>query len=244
MKISIVIPAHNEERRIGKTLEHYACFFQKKPALSVELLVVLNGCTDDTASVVQNAQKQFSSIRVLDLKQAGKGFAITAGFTDALSRDNEQIGFVDADMATAPEYFCELTKQIGAYDGIIASRYMPASQIFPVRPPVKEWGRVLVYNPLIWLLFGMQYKDFQCGAKLFQRRVIEKITPYLTMKQWAFDVDLLYLCKKNGFMIKELPTVWHDRDDSKFRLMRAGPRMLGSLFKLRFMPAKRNDSES
>jgi hypothetical protein len=117
-------------------------------------------------------------------------------------------------------------------DGIIASRYMPGAQVFPPRPAYKRWGSRLIYEPLVKLLFGLSYYDLQCGAKLFTRATIAKITSYLTIQQWAFDVELLYLCKKFGFTIREIPTVWTDQEDSKLTL-RAGLRMLKQLFSLR-----------
>jgi len=233
MKTSIIIPAYNEQGRIGKTLTQYALFFEQKK-IEHEFVVVLNGCTDKTLEIVQEIQKQFFSIRIVNLVKAGKGLAVATGFKDALSRKNDLIGFVDADMATRPEYFLQLIEKIGSQDGIIASRYMRESQIYPKRPPQKEWGRVLVYNPVVRVLFGMKYKDFQCGAKLFKRAVIEKIVPLLTVKQWAFDVELLHLCKQNKFTITELPTVWYDQDQSKFNFMSAGASMFASLVKLRF----------
>ena len=232
VKISIIIPAHNEETRIERTLIEYASFFEQKK-VEHEFIVVLNGCTDNTLEIVKAVQKNYASIRIIDLPQAGKGLAVAAGFRDALIRDNDFIGFVDADMATQPQYFYDLIENIGKYDGIIASRYMKESKIYPPRPWIKEWGRILFYNPLTRLLFGMNYKDFQCGAKLFKRKVIEKIITELKDGQWAFDVELLYLCKKHGFVIKELPTVWYDQGDSKFSL-HAGIGMFFSLFKLRF----------
>ena len=141
---------------------------------SYEFVVVLNGCSDNTYQVVHEKQKHFGSIIIIDLPELGKGLAIKAGFADALVRDNDLIGFVDADMATEPRYFYDLIGHIGKYDGIIASRYMPSSQLFPPRPAIKRWGSKIVYEPLIWLLFGMSYYDYQCGAKLFKRKVIEK----------------------------------------------------------------------
>ncbi len=232
MKIAIVIPAHNEECRIGKMLDTYLTFFSEKKDLPITFIVVLNGCTDNTLSVVQEREHK-GSILIIDLKEAGKGLAIKKGFEKSLKTASELIGFVDADMATRPEYFYELVQNIDGYDGIIASRYMEESKVYPPRPAIKAWGRRLIYQPLVWLLFGLRFKDYQCGAKLFKRNVIEKITPYLSVKQWAFDVELLYLCKLFGFSIREWPTVWHDQTDSKLKL-RSGFRMLGSLFAVRW----------
>ncbi len=235
MKVAIVIPAHNEERRIGKMLDAYFTFFSEKKEITVIFSIVLNGCTDKTLSVVKEREHK-GSMLIIDLKEAGKGLAIKKGFEESLKTEAELIGFVDADMATRPEYFYELIQNIDGYDGIIASRYMKESKVYPPRPAIKAWGRRFIYQPLVWLLLGLRFKDYQCGAKLFKRKVIEKITPYLSVKQWAFDVELLYLCKLFGFSIREWPTVWHDQTDSKLKL-RSGFRMLGSLFTLRWKHA-------
>lgn len=252
MKLSIIIPAYNEEKRIEKTIHVYCNFFFKKKQeinLDFELVIVLNGCKDDTFNVVENIRKELNShIIIIDLLAAGKGLAIKTGFADALTRNNNIIGFVDADMATSPEAFFALVFSLlqssislpkipyakhneaqGDIDGAIASRYMLGSKITPARPAYKRWGSKFIYEPYVWLLFGLSYSDYQCGAKVFKRVVIEKIISQLTVTQWAFDVELLYLCKKHGFIIKEIPTVWNDQEDSKLTL-RGGLRMFKALF--------------
>ncbi len=240
MKVSIIIPAYNEEKRIGSTLLSYYDFFHdlhQATMLDFELVVVLNGCKDNTFTVVKEIRHHKPKIHIIDLKQAGKGLAIKAGFMNALARENDFIGFVDADMATRPEYFYELIKNINNVDGVIASRYMPGAQVYPPRPLIKRWGSRIFYEPLIRLLFGIYFYDYQCGAKLFKRHVVARIAQELTVTQWAFDVELLYLCRKDGFIIKEVPTIWHDQADSKLRLMRSGMRMISSLIKLRLYHA-------
>ena len=236
MKISIIIPAYNEEGRIERTMRAYYQFFSEKQQqinLTFELIIVLNGCKDNTSGVVHAVRDNLSAdnIIIIDIPQAGKGLAIKVGFVDALNRENDLIGFVDADMATAPPAFYDLAKNSADVDGVIASRYMPGAHITPVRPAYKRWGSRIIYEPYVWLLFGLNYYDLQCGAKLFKRAVIEKVTPQLTVAQWAFDAELLYLCKRNGFIIKEIPTTWHDQADSKLTL-RGGLRMFSALFKV------------
>jgi glycosyltransferase involved in cell wall biosynthesis len=236
MKISIIIPAYNEEKRIEKTVRTYHQFFSKKEQssdISFELVVVLNGCKDNTIGVIERVRNNLTAntIVIIDMQQAGKGLAIKAGFANALTRDNDLIGFVDADMATAPQAFYDLVMNINNVDGVIASRYMPGALISPARPAYKRYGSRIIYEPFVWLLFGLSYYDLQCGAKLFKRAVLENITPQLTVTQWAFDVELLYLCKKAGYTIKEIPTIWHDQADSKLTL-RGGLRMFGALFKV------------
>lgn len=234
-RLSILIPAYNEEHRIGKTLDAYAHYFLRKTEeIDFELLIVLNGCKDNTRAVVETAQQKWGTcIRLLDFPVAGKGYALIEGFKNALARANTIIGFVDADMATRPEYFYALLPYLSPkYDGVIASRYMPGACITPRRPLYKRWGSILIYESLVRLLFGLRFYDYQCGAKVFTRTVIETIVPRMRITQWAFDVEILYLCKKNSFSIKEVPTVWFDQVGSKLKLS-AGIRMLASLIQLR-----------
>jgi len=232
MKISIIIPAYNEEKRIEKTIRTYHSFFSEKNIL-FNLIIVLNGCKDNTLTIVEQLQKELTpdTILIIDTPKAGKGLAIKTGFTQALAYDNDLIGFVDADMATSPEAFYDLILNIENNDGIIASRYMPGAQIFPTRPFYKRYGSRIIYEPFVWLLFRLSYYDLQCGAKLFKHAALETITPQLTVEQWAFDVELLYLCKKANYTIKEFPTVWNDQADSKLTL-KAGLRMFKALFKV------------
>jgi glycosyltransferase involved in cell wall biosynthesis len=237
MKLGIVIPAYNEEQRIGNTLRAYSEFFAsqaREKNFSYEFIVVLNGCRDNTLLVVEDVARKHGFIYPVNLTESGKGLAIKAGFNQALINGHTLIGFVDADMATEPEHFYELVDHAMRYDGVIASRYLPESKIFPPRPAMKTWGRKVFYNGLTRLLFGLKFVDLQCGAKLFKRDVIVTVTPQLMVKQWAFDVELLYLAKKHGYIIHEEPTVWTDKEGSKLQPFRAGMWMLWSLIVLRF----------
>ena len=234
MKIAIIIPAYNEENRIGKTIVTYQEFFKDQLPNTVDYIVVNNGSTDGTVGLIKELQKNFDNLYLINCDQAGKGLAITAGFKHALTKPYDLIGFVDADMATAPEAYNNLIITINGYDGIIASRYMPGAVVQPPRPLIKRWGSKLFFESLVRILFGIRYYDTQCGAKLFTHAVVAKITPYLTVKQWAFDIEILYLCKRFGFRIKELPTQWHDQAGSKLRMFRSGLRMISTLFSMRW----------
>lgn len=240
MNISIIIPAYNEELRIAKMLKAYDLFFAEKAKsenFSYEFIVVINGSTDGTAALIHDLQHTIPCLSCIEIEERGKGLAVAVGFTNALKRANAIIGFVDADMATPPEAFYDLITNLDNYDGIIASRYIPGAEVTPPRPPLKRWGSKLVFAPLVQILFRLQYHDTQCGAKLFKREVIEKIISSLRVKQWAFDIELLYLCRCNGFRIKELPTIWHEQEGSKLRTVRDGLQMIQTLVKLRLHSA-------
>ena len=236
MLTSIIIPAHNEEKRIGKTLDSYAYFFEKKKKESrdFEIIVVLNACKDNTMGVVKAAEKKFREIKHLDFKEGGKGFAVIEGFKEALKDKAEIIGFVDADMATSPEYFYELIKKIGNYDGAIASRYVKNAKVYPKQSIARIFAS-RIFNFILRFLFFLPYKDTQCGAKIFRRKVIEKILPKLTITRWAFDVDLLYQARRAGFKIREIPSVWSDRAFSKIKLARSGIPMVLAIIRLKII---------
>ena len=176
---------------------------------------------------------QLDTIIILNLPEPGKGRAIIAGFKNALTRKNDLIGFVDADMATAPEHFFDLVKNINGHQGCIASRYMHGAVLDQPRPWYKRLGSKFIYEPFVWLLFGLTYKDIQCGAKLFTRHAIATIINDCIVERWALDMELLYLCKKNKFTIKEVPTTWNDQTGSTLSVFHAGVDILSSLVKLR-----------
>src|SRR3989344_3119850 len=219
MQLSIIIPAYNEEKRIGKTLDSYLKFFSKK-LKNFEIIVVLNGCIDNTLNIVKNFIKKNKKIRYLDFKEAiGKGGAVLEGFKVA---KGDLIGFVDADMATPPQAFYDLIKNINNYDGIIASRWMKGSKIGEKQPLLKRFGS-RGFNLLVRILFNLKFKDTQCGAKLFKKDLIKNILDDLKITRWAFDVNLLYSSKRKGYKIIEIPTEWNAVFASHFNLFKAIP---------------------
>lgn len=227
----IIIPAYNEAERIGFTIDQYAEYFNKR----ADILVVMNGCTDNTQEVVR-ASEAFKTgiLNCLELEQAGKGYAVTQGFLKALEGPYDMIGFVDADCATMPAAFDHLIQKLNQdkTDGIIASRYMQDAQSSQ-RPITKEWGRKLCFLPLVSCLYGLDYQDTQCGAKLFTRKVIERIAPQMRQPGWSFDIELLYLARQEGFSVIEVPTIWEDQPGSHLDTCSGGIPMILSLFCLR-----------
>jgi len=237
MKLAIIIPAYNEEKRIGVTLDEYGKFFKKlkkDKLLKFEIIVVINNTKDRTEEIVKEYSKKHNEIKYLNFKQGGKGFAIMEGFKEALKSDFYLIGFVDADLATKPEAFYDLIINLGDYDSIIASRYIPGARVYP-KQSVQRIIASRIFNFLIRILFLMPFADTQCGAKLFKRKVVENVTNKLGLTQWAFDVELLYLTRKAGFKIKEFPTTWSDKEYSKINFTKAGPRMALSIIRLRLI---------
>jgi len=237
MKICIIIPAYNEEKRIARTLDNYCGFFselKKKEKLDFEILIVINNTTDRTEEIVKSHMKKCKELKYLNFRQGGKGFAVIEGFKYALERDFDIIGFTDADMATEPREFYRLLNNLGNSDGVIGSRYLKNSIV----APRQTFSRILVsriFNFLIRILFLMPYRDTQCGAKIFRKEVVENVVSKLSLSQWAFDVDLLYNIRKEGFKITELSTKWSDKEYSKINFMGVGPWMALALIRLRLL---------
>jgi glycosyltransferase involved in cell wall biosynthesis len=232
MKLSIVVPAYNEEGRIGKMLEAYLAYFSARYGSDFELIVSVNGSTDGTEPVVRAIQPRFSQLRVcVEPRPIGKGGAIMVGgelATGAL------IGFVDADGATPPAAFDDLVRNIGDAGLIIASRRLPGAVVSPRQP----WNRRLasrVFNFLVRTLFKLHITDTQCGAKLMTAEAWRAIVPHIGLTKWAFDVDMLFKTRRQHYDIKEIPTTWSDVGGSKLKVGRVSVQMLLAIGRLRLL---------
>ena len=231
VRLSIIIPAYNEEKRITRTLDNYAKFFLKK-IRDFEIIVVLNGCKDNTLGILKKFSKKNKMIKYLNFKQAiGKGGAIVEGFKKA--RGN-LIGFVDADMATKPEEYYNLIKKVNNVDGVIASRYIKGAIVKPRNTLARIFASRL-FNALFRAVFLLPYKDTQCGAKVFKRKAIEGIVNDLGITQFAFDIDLIYKLRKKKFRIKEVPTIWADQKYQTINFWHSGPFMALAIIRLRIL---------
>jgi len=209
----LLIPAYNEEKRIEPVLRRYGAYFQKQYDGRFQLVVVLNGCRDNTLDVVQRVTREFPAISALEFKEPiGKGGALIEGLKLAPLAD--VIGYVDADGASAPEAFHALVKRIGEADCVIGSRWLPGSVLHQAQPLLRRFVS-RCYHLIVEFLFWMHIKDTQCPCKVIRRPAVEKILPSLRIADLAFDVNLLVSLKRAGFRILEVPTQWTDQAGSK-----------------------------
>ncbi|MEI6149127.1 MAG: glycosyltransferase [bacterium] len=232
MRLSIVIPAHNEEHRIGRMLDGYLPFFSERYGDDVEFLVVINGSTDDTQGVVEAYRGRYPTLRTLiEPKPVGKGGALMIGFREARG---DLVGFVDADGSTPAAAFQDLVDNIGDAGVIIASRWCAGAQVSPKQPLDRRLSS-RIFNLITRLLFGLRLTDTQCGAKLMQRHALQTVLPIIGITRWAFDVDLLFQMRRAGFKIKEIPTIWRDVEGSKVQIGKASTEMMLALTRLRLI---------
>lgn len=232
VKLSIIIPAHNEEERIEKTLMGYIKFFNIKLPDSYNVIVIPNNCQDKTTEIVSNLAKKYKQISYKEFKKKiGKSGALIEGFKLA---QGDLIGFTDADNSAPPESFYKLITNLKNFDGAIGSRWLPSSNITLKQPFMRRvFSRS--FNLLIRFLLNLKYYDTQCGLKLFKKEPIKKILPSLGKALWAFDMDLLYQLKRNNFKIVEVPIKWSDDPRTHLNMLKAPIQMFLALVRLRLL---------
>ncbi len=231
--ILLLIPAYNEERRIEPVLRDYATYFRDNHPGKFQLVVVLNGCRDNTLGVVNKVAADFPAISALEFAQAiGKGGALIEGLKLAPLAD--LIGYVDADGATPPHAFHDLVRRTNQADCVIASRWIEGA-VLHVEQSGKRQFASRVFHAIVEGLFRMHIRDTQCGAKVMRRHAVESIHSNLRIADMAFDINLLYSLHQAGFKILEVPTEWTDKIGSKVTLFRTSLTMFLSAVRIRLI---------
>lgn len=230
MKLSIVIPAYNEEKRLWPTLEAYATYFGQRYGPDVEIIVVVNGSTDQTEHLARAYEQKNPSVHaIIEPRRVGKGGAIMMGFAVA---KGEVVGFVDADNATPPEAFQDLVDHLGDAGAIIGSRWIKGATVSPRQPAARRVAS-RIFNFLVRRMFLLPITDTQCGAKLMRGEAVRAALPHLGVTRWAFDVDLLFQLRRLGYRIVEWPTTWRDQSGSRLQVARVSFEMFLAICRLR-----------
>ena len=224
--LSIIIPAHNEQNRLPATLEKIVHFLQQQ-AFTGEILVVENGSTDNTYQIAQQFAQQHPNIAVFQ-SEKGKGAAVQHGMLKARG----QYRFMcDADLSMPVE---EITKflppQLQDFDIAIASREARGAVRYN-EPSYRHLGGRGI-NFLIQTLILPGLNDTQCGFKCFRAEVAEDLFGRQTLSGWSFDIELLYVARRHGYRIVEIPIQWYHFSDSKVSALRDALRMIRDIFRI------------
>jgi glycosyltransferase involved in cell wall biosynthesis len=225
MRVDIVIPAHNEQERIGPMLDAY---LTRCAGPEMRFLVALDRCTDRTAEVVGARAERDPRVVAVDYPKLGKGGVLMETFRRC---DADLVGFVDADGATPPSEMLRLIDAARDRDGAIASRRHPAS-VLPARRGLAREVTSAGFAFWVRRLFRLPYTDTQCGAKVFRREAMERMLPLLTSRDFLLDVDLLLVARRLGYRIETVPTIWIDREGSRLRAATDAKRMAFSTLRL------------
>jgi len=228
--VSIVVPAFNEATRIGDSIAKIDAFMRQSP-LSCELIVVDDGSADDTAGVVGRSQAKGLRL-VRNERNRGKGHAVRCG---VFAASGKYVLFTDADLSAPIE---ELNKLLDVAvtenaDIVIGSRGLDRNYIEKHQSSLREFGGTF-FNLMVRTLLGLSLRDTQCGFKLFLRDRSRRIFEQQTTYGFGFDAELLFLAKRNGLDIREIPVRWSHAEGSKVSLLRDGIRMCLDLMRFRW----------
>jgi dolichyl-phosphate beta-glucosyltransferase len=230
-KLSIVIPAYNEEARIAATVEQILAWLRQTEWRPFEIIVVDDGSTDSTSAVISGISAAHQEVRLISRREnRGKGYSVREG---ALAGKGEYLLFSDADLSTPIEEVEKLARWLKmGYDIAIGSRGLAESRI-EVRQPWMRQKAGQVFNLMVRLLGVWGFRDTQCGFKLFSRGAAESVFAGQTIDGFAFDVELLTIARKQGLRIREVPVVWRHAGPSKVHMLSDSLKMFSDLVRVR-----------
>lgn len=211
--LSLVIPAHNEEKRLPSALERALAFASRQP-YEVEIVIVENGSKDRTWDLASEAAVRHPQVRALQLAEAGKGGAVRLGMLEA---SGEYRFFCDADFSMPLEQVdAFLPPALEDVDVAIGSREASGSQRFDEPDHRHLMGRV--YNRCVQLSLLPGIEDTQCGFKCFTARASQEVFSRQSLTGFGFDVEALVIARRRGFAIAEVPIPWTYDGDSRVRI--------------------------
>lgn len=230
-KFSIVIPAYNEANRIVRSIGKIREYFKNKKT-SYEIVVVNDGSKDATLKILKDLKRKYKELKVLgDSTNRGKGYAVKTGI---LNSQGSYVLFTDADLSTPIEELDNLFRYIKRYEVVIGSRNIDRSKVKLKQPFYRRFlGSVLrAYYSLI-IFPRNPPKDSQCGFKLFTKKAASILFKKQTIYREMFDIEILYIARKCGLKIKEIPVIWVNDPDSKINLFKCITYGSIDLFKIR-----------
>ena len=228
---SIVIPAYNEGARLGATLERVLGYVRGQ-GWNAEVIVVNDGSRDNTAELVRGFAAKEPGLRLVENPgNRGKGYSVRNGMLNARG---EVVVFSDADLSSPIEEMPKLLAALAAgADIAMGSRWLRVElQTRRQSPHRQMFGRV--FNLLLRMILGLRFKDTQCGFKAFTRRAAQTIFPLQRIERWGFDPEILFLARKFGFRVEEVPVLWAHSGDTRIHPLIDGARMFQEMVRIRW----------
>lgn len=231
MKISIVIPLFNEEKRFNtyfpELYNYIKSLFKKN---DFEFICVNDGSRDKTKQIVNAFQKNHPGIRLFNVaKNKGKGNALKIGVSKALG---DHIFFTDIDLSADIKMLPKLISSLSKADIVIASRRLKKSNLVIRQNVLREtMGRY--YTMLTNKILGLSYADMTCGLKGGHNKKMKTLFSKMKVQRWSFDPEMLYLAKKHNLKVKEQAISWINNDQSKVNLLVDAWRSFKELLQIR-----------
>jgi glycosyltransferase involved in cell wall biosynthesis len=205
ISITVIIPAYNEEKRIGACLERVQSFCKSKN-WDFEIVVVVDGSSDNTANIVKSYHTHDRRISLLNVtSRIGKGGSIAVASTQSSAKI--YTAYLDADLAADPSQLDHMIPHMDEHDIVIGSRIL-RGKLPPVRRPFHRAIFSLLYSKAFRALFRMPIYDPQCGIKLFRTSILETLLRNTTISGFAFDTDLIVTAYSLSMRVKEIPVKW------------------------------------
>ena len=230
-RYSIIIPAYDEGMRVSATLERVLAYMAER-GWDGEVIAVNDGSRDNTAEIIGGFAERNPRLRLLENPgNRGKGYSVRNGMLHA---QGGILLFSDADLSSPIEEADKLFTAIAAgADIAIGSRWLRTDLQTRRQPLYRQlFGRV--FNLMLRVTLGLNFKDTQCGFKAFTRRAANTIFPLQTIERWGFDPELLYLAKKFGFEVAEVPVAWAHSEGTRISPLRDGLKMFQEMLKIRW----------
>ncbi len=231
-RLCIVIPAYNEAARLGKSLEKIAGYIEGQ-AGPVGLILVDDGSSDRTPELMREFQSRHPATRILrNQPNRGKGYSVRRGVLEA---QGEFVLFTDSDLSAPIEEATKLMAALEAQnaDVAIGSRALDRSLIGVRQPWTREMSGKF-FNLLVRLFTGLPLRDTQCGFKLFRRAATRRAFELQRVDGFGFDPEILFLIRRSGGKIVEVPVRWDDNPATKVHFLRDSSRMFLDLIALRW----------
>lgn len=227
--LSIVIPAFDEEARLGDSIKKILAYIEKEK-ISAELIIVDDGSGDKTAEVGERACAEFPDVQTKVIRyeeNRGKGYAVKTGL---LAAEADIAVFSDADLSTPIEELDKLVKpiQTGEYDVTFGSRALDRSLISTHQPMLREQGG-RVMNLIIRTMSGLPFSDTQCGFKAFDMKKFRPLLEKMQIDRFGFDIEFLFVADYHRLRLKEIPVRWQNVEGSKVSVVRDTRRMINEL---------------
>ena len=226
--LSLIIPAHNEEKRLPPTLKAVDAYLGKQPYTS-EIIVVENGSQDLTAVVTEAFAADHPRVRLIREHGRGKGLAVRRGMREARG----QYRFIcDAGLSMPIQELAKfLPPQLEGYDVAIGSREAPGARRY--NEPLFRHAQGRVFSLLVKLFAMPGFEDTQCGFKCFRAEIADDLFRVQVLDGMSFDVEVLYIARKRGYRIVEVPIGWYYQSESRVRPLTDPLRMLLDILAIR-----------
>jgi glycosyltransferase involved in cell wall biosynthesis len=228
---SIVIPAYNEGQRLEATLERVLEYVREQ-GWNAEVIVVNDGSRDNTADLVREFAAKDARVRLIENPgNRGKGYAVRNGMLNARG---EVIVFSDADLSSPIEEMPKLLAALAAgADIAIGSRWLRA-ELQTQRQSLHRQFFGRIFNGLNRIILGLHFKDTQCGFKAFTGRAAQMILPLQRIERWGFDPEILFLARKFGLRVEEVPVRWGHMGGTRINPLIDGARMFQEMLRIRW----------